>query len=86
MTLVYICLALLAAIAGVCSVLVIKVGQARRASRSPNCYYCGSQALRVSSPKGPVDRLLAYWDCVPHRCEVCFNRQHRLAERRANHN
>ena len=75
------CLALLAAGAILCSILVLNVGQARRASRKSTCYYCGSSALHVSSPRGLADRLLTYWDCVPHRCEVCFHRQYRLADR-----
>jgi hypothetical protein len=72
-------IALLAAVIALLSMLVVKVGQARRASKKPNCYYCGSQALHVSSPSGLADRLLTYWNCVPHRCEVCSHRQYRLA-------
>jgi hypothetical protein len=66
------------------SVLAVKVGQARRASKKPNCYYCGSPALHISSPNGFADRLLTYWNCVPYRCEVCFHRQYRLAGQPAN--
>jgi hypothetical protein len=77
---VYGCLALLAALAVLFSTLVLKAAQARRTSKTPNCYYCGSAALHVSTPSGIVDRLLAYWNCIPHRCEVCFNRQYRLAD------
>ena len=61
------------------SILVVKVAQARRASQKHACYRCGSEALHVSSPSGLTDRLLTYWNCVPHRCEVCFHRQYRLA-------
>ncbi len=60
------------------SVLLVSVSQARRASKKPNCHYCGSTALHVSSPKGPIDDLLTYWNCLPYRCEVCFRRQYRL--------
>jgi hypothetical protein len=77
----YGCLALLAALTILCSILVVRVGQARRASRKPNCYYCGGKALRASSPRGSIDLLLAYWNCLPHRCEICFHRQYRLADR-----
>ncbi|MGC9947617.1 MAG: hypothetical protein ABSF64_14730 [Bryobacteraceae bacterium] len=79
MIFLYGALALLAAFTALFSVLVVKVGQARRASKKPNCYYCGSQALHVSSPSGLSDRLLTYWNCVPYRCEVCFHRHYRLA-------
>ena len=79
MIFLYGAIALLAAVIVLLSILVVKVGQARRASKKPNCHYCGSQALHVSSPSGLADRLLTYWNCVPHRCEVCFHRQYRLA-------
>lgn len=72
-------LVLLAALIALLSILVVKFGQARRASQTPNCYYCGSQALHVSAPSGLADRLLTYWNCVPYRCEVCFHRHYRLA-------
>lgn len=72
-------LALLVAATCLFSILVLRVGQARRASKTPNCYYCGSTALHVSTPSGFTDRLLTYWNCIPHRCEVCFHRQYRLA-------
>jgi len=75
---VYGCLAVLAALTVLFSTLALKVAQARRASKKPNCYYCGSEALHVSSPRGIADRLLTYWNCIPHRCEVCFHRQYRL--------
>jgi hypothetical protein len=78
---VYIFCALLAVSAILFSILVVKVGQARRASKKPNCAHCGSMALHVSAPRGPIDRLLTHWDCIPHRCEVCFRRQYRLADR-----
>jgi hypothetical protein len=78
------CLALLAALTVLLSILVLKVAQARRASKKPNCYYCGSEALHVSSPRGIADRLLTYWNCIPHRCEVCYHRQYRLAGQPAN--
>ena len=75
----YIGIGLLAAVAVLCSILVRDVAQARRASKKPNCYYCGSTALHISSPVGPADRLLTYWNCLPYRCEVCFRRHYRLA-------
>jgi len=84
MILVYASLALLAAIAGLFAILASKVAQAKRVSRKPNCYYCGSQVLRVSSPNGLIDELLTHWNCIPHRCEICFNRQYRLAGRPGN--
>ena len=79
MIFVYGCLALLAVLAVLFSTLVLKAAQARRASKTPKCYYCGSAALHVSTPRGIVDRLLTYWNCIPHRCEVCFHRQYRIA-------
>lgn len=78
MVIVYVFLVLLACAIFLSSVLVLKVSQARRASKKPDCFYCGSQALHVSSPNGLADRLLTYWDCVPYRCEVCFHRQYRM--------
>ena len=72
--------ALLAAVACLFSILVLKVSQAKRVSKKPTCCYCGSGALHVSSPSGIADRLLTYWNCIPHRCEVCFHRQYRLAD------
>ena len=78
MILLYGGLALLAAITSLFSILALKVSQARRASKKPNCYYCGSGALHISTPSGITDRLLTYWNCTPHRCEVCFHRQYRL--------
>ena len=83
MIFLYGAIALLAAVIVLLSILVVKVGQARRASKKPNCYYCGSLALHVSSPSGLADRLLTYWNCVPHRCEVCFHRQYRMADQPA---
>ena len=77
--LVYAGVVLLAAVAGVFAMLAVKVAQAKRATRKPNCYYCGSPAMRRSSPNGLADRMLTYWNCVPYRCEICFNRQYRLA-------
>jgi hypothetical protein len=71
-------LALLAALTILLSILVVKVGQARRASRKPTCYYCGNGTLHLSAPRGFADRLLTYWRCVPYRCEVCFHRHYRL--------
>jgi len=76
---VYGCLVLVAAAIILFSILVFKVAQARRASTKPTCYYCGSRALHRSSPSGLTDRLLTYWNCIPHRCEICFHRQYRLA-------
>ena len=84
MIFLYAGLAVLAAIIGLFSILAVKVAQAKRASRKPNCYYCGNQAMHVSSPSGLADRLLTYWNCIPHRCEVCFRRQYRLAGRPGN--
>jgi hypothetical protein len=84
--LVYGTIALLAAVTSLFSILVLKVGQARRASSKPNCSYCGSTALHISSPNGLTDRLLTYWNCIPHRCEVCFHRQYRLTRQPANDN
>lgn len=85
MILVYCGLALLAAATVLFSILVLKVGQAKRASNKPNCSYCGSTAMHVSSPNGLTDRLVNYWNCVPHRCEVCFHRQYRLDRQPASH-
>lgn len=79
MKLVYAGVALLAAIAGLFSVLAAKVAQAKRATRKANCYYCGNQAMHISSPNGLTDRLLTYWNCMPYRCEICSRRQYRLA-------
>lgn len=76
-------LVLLAAVTGLLSILALRLAEARRASKKPNCYYCGSNALHVSSPSGLVDQLLTHWNCLPHRCEVCFNRQYRLADQPA---
>ena len=76
---VFASLALVVAIAGLFSILLVKVAQAKRASTKPNCYYCGSQAMHLSSPNGLADWLLTHWNCIPHRCEVCFHRQYRLA-------
>jgi hypothetical protein len=78
---IYGCLALVSAAVILFSILVIKVGQARRASKTPNCFYCGNQALRFSSPHGVADWLLTYWNCTPHRCDICFRRQYRMAAR-----
>jgi hypothetical protein len=77
--LLYGSLALLATITTLFSILALRVAQARRASRKRNCYYCGNVALHVSSPGGLADRMLTYWNCIPHQCEVCFRRQYRLA-------
>jgi anaerobic selenocysteine-containing dehydrogenase len=84
MILVFAGLVVLAAIAGLFSILAVKVAQAKRASTKTNCYYCGSQAMHVSSPNGVADWLLTHWNCIPHRCEVCFHRQYRLAGRPGN--
>ena len=86
MILVYASLALLAAIASLFSILAAKVAQAKRASKKPYCYYCGSQALHVSAPSALADRLLTYWNCIPHRCEVCSHRQYRFAGQPADKN
>jgi len=80
----YVCLALLAALTVEFSILALKVTQARRAPEKAACYYCGSEALHVSSPSGLTDWFLTYWHCIPHRCEVCFHRQYRLAAEPAN--
>jgi len=77
---VYGVLALVAATTVLFSILVMKLGQARRASQKPNCYRCGGTALHVSSPKGLSDMLLSKWDCIPYRCEVCSCRQYRLTQ------
>ncbi|MGD0361442.1 MAG: hypothetical protein ABSC93_11260 [Bryobacteraceae bacterium] len=79
----YGCLALLAALTALFSIVMFKLAQARRASTKPNCYYCGSVALHISHPSGPADWLLTYWNCIPHRCEVCFHRQYRLTDQPA---
>lgn len=79
MIFIYGCLALLAAAVVLLSILVLKSGQARRASKNPGCYYCGNTALHVSSPHGLTDQLLTIWNCIPFRCEICFRRQYRLA-------
>lgn len=77
--------ALVSAVIVLLSMLALKVGQARRASRKRGCAYCGSPAMHVSSPGGLpgslIDKLLTHWNCAPHRCEVCFHRQYRLADR-----
>lgn len=78
MLLIYGVLALLAVAMALGSILVLKVGQARRASRTPGCYFCGGTALHLSTPKGLTDQLLTFWDCVPYRCEICFRRHYRL--------
>lgn len=79
MIFLYASVALLGAIAFLFSLLAAKVAEAKRVSKKPNCYYCGSPAFHVSSPNGLPDRLLANWNCIPHRCEICFRRQYRLA-------
>jgi len=79
MIFVYACLALLAATATLFTILVLKVGQARRASRKPGCRYCGNDTLHISTPSGLPDRLLTNWNCLPYRCEVCFRRQYRFS-------
>jgi hypothetical protein len=71
--------ALAAAIMVLFSILVLKISQARRASKTPHCYYCGSVALHLSAPGGIADKLLRNWNCMPHRCEICFRRQYRFA-------
>jgi len=75
--------ALTAAVLALLFVLLFKIKQAQRASRKTQCYYCGSNAVRLSAPSGLVDWLLENWDCAPHRCEVCFHRYYRfVGERR----
>ena len=69
---------LLAAVAGMFSLLAARVAQAKRATRKPNCYYCGNPAMHPSTP-GLADPLLAHWNCMPYRCEICSRRQYRLA-------
>jgi len=70
--------ALLVAAFAFFSLLAVNVGRSRRASKKLSCPYCGSPTLHASSPKGPLDGLLSYWDCAPYRCEVCFGRHYRL--------
>ncbi len=79
MILVYGGVALLAAVACLLSILAAKVAQAKRVSKKPNCGYCGSPALHVSTPNGLPDWLLTNWNCIPYRCEICSRRQYRLA-------
>jgi len=76
--LVYVFVVLLVGTAALFSVLVFKVKEAKRTSKSPNCCSCGSHALHISSPHGLGDQLLANWHCVPYRCEVCYRRQYRF--------
>jgi hypothetical protein len=65
-------------------VLLLRIKQAQRTSKKAECYYCGSNAVRLSAPGGPIDWLLENWDCAPHRCEICFRRYYRFVnERRA---
>ncbi len=59
--------------------LLLRIRQARHISGKPNCCHCGSLAMHISAPNGVPDKLLTYWNCFPHRCEVCFHRQYRLA-------
>jgi len=66
------------------SILLLKVKEARRISKNPGCYHCGSEALHVSAPSGWADPLLMHWDSVPYRCEVCYRRQYRIAHQPAN--
>jgi hypothetical protein len=86
MIFVYGGLMLAAAATTVLSMLVLKAGQARRASKKPSCQYCGGTALHLSSPRGLTDQLLTNWNCLPYRCEVCSRRQYRLAAQPANDN
>jgi hypothetical protein len=72
-------LLLVVAIAGLFSILLAKAAQAKRASKTGNCHYCGNPALRLSTPDHWTDPLLAHWNCVPHRCDVCYRRQYRYA-------
>ncbi len=60
------------------SVLVGKIKEAKRTSKQPQCYYCGNLAVRPSAPNGIFDWILESWNCVPHRCEVCFRRHYRF--------
>ncbi|MGA2137143.1 MAG: hypothetical protein ABSH50_33040 [Bryobacteraceae bacterium] len=71
------CLLLLVAAAVVFSILLAKAAQAKRASKTPNCVYCGNGTLRLSTPDHWIDPLLEHWSCVPHRCDVCYRRQYR---------
>ena len=66
-------------------VVVLRMKQARRASRMDGCYFCGSHAVHLSAPNGLFDLLLDNWDCLPHRCEVCFHRYYRFVPQRAHH-
>ena len=79
MTYLYIALVLLFGLSSAVSYLLLKVEEARRISKKPGCHYCGSQAMHVSAPSGWADPLLTFWDCVPHRCEICYRRQYRIA-------
>ena len=78
MIFVYGGVAIVAAVGILGAILVLKVEQAKRASRKPGCMFCGNTTLRVSSPHGLADELLTFWDCIPHRCEICSRRQYRL--------
>jgi hypothetical protein len=69
---------LLGCLAALFSILLLRVREARQTSKQSYCFYCGSKALRHSAPKGLVDHMLANWDCLPHRCEVCFRRYYRF--------
>lgn len=80
MIFVYSALVLLFLLSSLFSYLLLKVDEARRASKKPGCYHCGSQALHLSAPNGSVDPLLTYWNCVPHRCEICYRRQYRIVQ------
>jgi hypothetical protein len=60
------------------SILVLRVRQARQASKQSCCYYCGGKTLHLSAPGGLTDLLLTNWNCLPYRCEICFRRHYRL--------
>jgi hypothetical protein len=79
---VYGCLALLAALTILFSVLVLKVAQARRASKKPNCYYCGSEALHVSTPSGLTGQCLPEANSINAGCwDKCLDIFARLCHR-----
>jgi hypothetical protein len=71
-------IAVVAAATVLFSVLVGKIREAKRTSTQPQCYYCGNPAVRLSAPNGILDWILENWNCVPHRCEVCFRRHYRF--------
>ena len=75
--------AIVLVVAALLLVPVLRIKQARRASRLDGCYFCGSHAVHLSAPHGLFDSILDNWDCVPHRCEVCSQRYYRIVQERA---